>query len=148
LAACIEDAGFQIATAWDGAEALQKIQADPPDLMTLDMVMPRVSGINLMRQLRSRDSSLTGQISPVAPAETTRPGRKPDRRADAFGRQVKSPAIPDLTADADTFGRTTEMDRMPRGTLSGSEQTRDGCRRALRPAGSRCLMPDTASQLL
>lgn len=55
LAACIEDAGFQVDTASDGAEALEKVQADPPDLMTLDMVMPRVSGINLMRQLRNMD---------------------------------------------------------------------------------------------
>jgi CheY-like chemotaxis protein len=55
LAACIEDAGFQVDTACDGAEALEKVQADPPDLMTLDMVMPRVSGINLMRQLRNMD---------------------------------------------------------------------------------------------
>lgn len=55
LAACIEDAGFQVATAVDGADALQKLQADPPDLMTLDMVMPRVSGIGLMRQLRGME---------------------------------------------------------------------------------------------
>ena len=55
LAACIEDAGFQVKTAVDGADALEKLQADPPDLMTLDMVMPRVSGINLMRQIRSLD---------------------------------------------------------------------------------------------
>lgn len=55
LAACIEDAGFQVDTASDGAEALEKVQADPPDLMTLDMVMPRVSGINLMRQLRGME---------------------------------------------------------------------------------------------
>ncbi len=55
LAACIEDAGFQVKTAVDGADALEKLQEDPPDLMTLDMVMPRVSGINLMRQIRSMD---------------------------------------------------------------------------------------------
>lgn len=55
LAACIEDAGFNVDTACDGAEALDKLQADPPDLMTLDMVMPRVSGINLMRKLRAMD---------------------------------------------------------------------------------------------
>jgi len=55
LAACIEDAGFQVQTAADGADALEKLRADPPDLMTLDMVMPRVSGINLMRQLRSME---------------------------------------------------------------------------------------------
>lgn len=52
LAACIEDAGFNVRTAVDGADALEKLQAEPPDLMTLDMVMPRVSGINLMRKLR------------------------------------------------------------------------------------------------
>ena len=55
LATCIEDAGFQVDTASDGAQALEKLQADPPDLMTLDMVMPRVSGINLMRQIRSME---------------------------------------------------------------------------------------------
>ena len=55
LATCIEDAGFQVDTACDGAQALEKLQADPPDLMTLDMVMPRVSGINLMRQIRSME---------------------------------------------------------------------------------------------
>ncbi len=55
LATCIEDAGFQVDTANDGAEALEKVQIDPPDLMTLDMVMPRVSGINLMRKLRKMD---------------------------------------------------------------------------------------------
>jgi CheY-like chemotaxis protein len=55
LAACIEDAGFQVKTAVDGADALEKLQADPPDLMTLDMVMPRVSGISLMRQIRGME---------------------------------------------------------------------------------------------
>jgi CheY-like chemotaxis protein len=55
LATCIEDAGFRVDTACDGAQALEKLQADPPDLMTLDMVMPRVSGINLMRQIRSME---------------------------------------------------------------------------------------------
>jgi CheY-like chemotaxis protein len=52
LAACIEDAGFQVETARDGEEALEKIAANPPDLMTLDMVMPRKSGINVIRTLR------------------------------------------------------------------------------------------------
>jgi CheY-like chemotaxis protein len=55
LATCIEDAGFQVETACDGAQALERLQAAPPDLMTLDMVMPRVSGINLMRQIRGME---------------------------------------------------------------------------------------------
>ena len=52
LAACIEDAGFVVETASDGQEALEKVQANPPDLMTLDMVMPRKSGIQVIRSLR------------------------------------------------------------------------------------------------
>jgi CheY-like chemotaxis protein len=52
LVAIIEDAGFQVDTAANGEEALQKIESDPPDLMTLDMVMPRTSGIQVMRSLR------------------------------------------------------------------------------------------------
>jgi CheY-like chemotaxis protein len=55
LAACIEDAGFQVETAVDGAEALEKVAANPPDLMTLDMVMPRKSGIQVIRTLRENE---------------------------------------------------------------------------------------------
>jgi len=56
LASCIEDAGFIVETAVDGVDALEKIQADIPDLMTLDMVMPRKSGISLMRKLRENEN--------------------------------------------------------------------------------------------
>ncbi|MGD8251837.1 MAG: response regulator [Desulfobacterales bacterium] len=52
LAACIEDAGFTVETAKDGVDALEKIEQNPPDLMTLDMVMPRKSGIKVIRTLR------------------------------------------------------------------------------------------------
>ncbi len=52
LAACLEDAGFEVETAVDGVDALEKVEATPPDLMTLDMVMPRKSGINVIRTLR------------------------------------------------------------------------------------------------
>lgn len=55
LSACIEDAGFNVDTAKDGADALEKIKESVPDLMTLDMVMPRKSGISLMRTLRASD---------------------------------------------------------------------------------------------
>jgi len=52
LAACLEDAGFNVQTAVDGFDALEKIETYEPDLMTLDMVMPRMSGIRVIRQLR------------------------------------------------------------------------------------------------
>ncbi|MBW2368235.1 MAG: response regulator [Deltaproteobacteria bacterium] len=55
LAACLEDAGFQVDTAVDGVDALEKVELNPPDLMTLDMVMPRKSGINVIRTLRKKE---------------------------------------------------------------------------------------------
>ena len=55
LVTCIEDAGFKVESAIDGVDALEKIEANIPDLMTLDMVMPRKSGINLMRKLRKNE---------------------------------------------------------------------------------------------
>ena len=55
LTACIEDVGFQVDSAVDGQDALEKIEKELPDLMTLDMVMPRKSGIELIRTLRKND---------------------------------------------------------------------------------------------
>ena len=55
LTTCIQDAGFQVDSAIDGQDALEKIEKEVPDLMTLDMVMPRKSGIELIRTLRKND---------------------------------------------------------------------------------------------
>jgi len=55
LVACIEDAGFQVATAVDGVDALEKVETVNPDLMTLDMVMPRQSGVHTLRTLREKE---------------------------------------------------------------------------------------------
>lgn len=52
LSVCIEDAGFNVETAVDGVDALEKIKKKIPDLMTIDMIMPRMTGINLLRMLR------------------------------------------------------------------------------------------------
>jgi two-component system alkaline phosphatase synthesis response regulator PhoP len=54
LAACLEDAGFNVETAFDGVDALEKVEAFSPDLMTLDMVMPRMPGIKVIRELRKQ----------------------------------------------------------------------------------------------
>jgi CheY-like chemotaxis protein len=52
LAACLEDAGFKVEVAVDGLDALEKVETFSPDLMTLDMVMPKMSGIKVIRNLR------------------------------------------------------------------------------------------------
>jgi CheY-like chemotaxis protein len=55
LAACAEDAGFKVFTAADGEEAVSMAQSVNPDLMTLDMVMPKKSGYKVLKELRSME---------------------------------------------------------------------------------------------
>ena len=55
LAACLEDAGFNVDMAVDGLDALEKVEVFNPDLMTLDMVMPGLSGIKVIRKLREKE---------------------------------------------------------------------------------------------
>jgi CheY-like chemotaxis protein len=54
----LEDAGFRVATAGDGEEALERIRARPPDFISLDLIMPRKSGQKLLLELK-RDRALS-----------------------------------------------------------------------------------------
>lgn len=47
-------AGFQVRTASNGREALRVLDADPPDLIVLDIMLPEISGTDLLKTLRSR----------------------------------------------------------------------------------------------
>jgi two-component system alkaline phosphatase synthesis response regulator PhoP/two-component system response regulator VicR len=46
-------AGFRVSTAEDGEEALERVRADPPDLIVLDVMMPRVDGLEALRRLKA-----------------------------------------------------------------------------------------------
>ncbi len=52
----LEENNFIPLVAKDGVEGLQKIQNEKPDLVTLDVLMPRGSGIRLYRTLKTDDS--------------------------------------------------------------------------------------------
>ncbi len=47
-------AGYRTAAAGDGEEALLKIAEEAPDLVLLDWMLPRVSGIEICRRLKAR----------------------------------------------------------------------------------------------
>jgi CheY-like chemotaxis protein len=55
----LEDAGFAVATAVDGLEALEMVRRRLPDLISLDLVMPRHSGVKFYRDLQ-KDKKLSG----------------------------------------------------------------------------------------
>jgi CheY-like chemotaxis protein len=52
LANALADAGFRVETAEDGLQALDMVRRNPPDLISLDLVMPRHSGARLYRELQ------------------------------------------------------------------------------------------------
>jgi DNA-binding response OmpR family regulator len=51
LKAALVEAGFNVTQAVDGVEAIEEIKKQPPDLISLDLVMPRKSGVKLYREL-------------------------------------------------------------------------------------------------
>jgi len=54
----LEFNGYQVQLASDGAQALEAIIADRPDAMVLDVMMPRLDGLEVARRLRSTGDDL------------------------------------------------------------------------------------------
>src|SRR4026208_1285888 len=52
VASSLADEGFRVVTAGGGEEALPKAEEMRPDIVLLDVVMPDLDGIEVMRQLR------------------------------------------------------------------------------------------------
>ena len=53
----LEQAGFSVAVAYDGEEALASVQEDTPDLILLDWMLPLMSGIEVCRQVRRQTAT-------------------------------------------------------------------------------------------
>jgi len=49
----LKGSGIKVAIASDGAEALEQFQQSSPDLVVLDIVMPRMNGYEVCRRLKS-----------------------------------------------------------------------------------------------
>ena len=54
LAVALSHEGFLVETAADGVEALERFEAVQPALVLLDVMLPRISGIDVCRQIRAR----------------------------------------------------------------------------------------------
>ena len=48
----LRDAGYEVALAGDAGEALEKIEESPPDLITLDVKLPGMSGLDFLKKLK------------------------------------------------------------------------------------------------
>lgn len=55
----LEDAGYEVASASNGQEALDVVRRERPDLITLDITMPEKSGVKFYREIKE-DEALRG----------------------------------------------------------------------------------------
>jgi len=48
----LEKEGYEVVTAFDGEEALEKVTAEEPDLIVLDIMLPKIDGLEVVREVR------------------------------------------------------------------------------------------------
>jgi two-component system KDP operon response regulator KdpE len=49
----LKASGYEVLTAGDGVKGLEQAQAQEPDLIVLDLLMPRMNGLEMLQELRS-----------------------------------------------------------------------------------------------
>jgi DNA-binding response OmpR family regulator len=58
----LERDGLRVVTASDGAEALELARAERPDLCILDVMMPKLGGLEVLRRLREDPETATTRV--------------------------------------------------------------------------------------
>lgn len=48
--------GYEVIKAYDGEEALEKVEDEQPDLILLDLMLPKIDGLEVARRVRAKHS--------------------------------------------------------------------------------------------
>lgn len=89
---CLEEGGYSVAEAENSLDVIEMMREAPPDLVVMDIVMPGLSGVELIKQIRA-DASLR-KVKVVAVTNLATPADK-RRLADAgFDGHVSKPIKP------------------------------------------------------
>ena len=144
LAEQLRDDGYEVATARDGGEALRRLEAGWPDLILLDLMMPRVDGLALARRIKAEADLPIIVLSAIDTADSK--ARLLDEVAEDY---VSKPYhYPELRARIQRVLRRLG-DRIPRRSLVlGPDLTLDLHRRAATVAGTEVALTPTESRLL
>jgi DNA-binding response OmpR family regulator len=144
LAEQLRDDGFDVSTARDGQEALRRIEAGWPDLIVVDLTMPRMDGLALARQIKAQADLPIIVLSAVDTADSK--VRLLDEVAEDY---VSKPYhYPELRARIQRVLRRLG-DRIPRQSLVlGPRLTLDLHHRNATVAGKGVQLTPTESRLL
>ena len=50
----LEKEGYEVVTAYDGEEALEKVESENPDLIILDLMLPKIDGLEVAKRVRAK----------------------------------------------------------------------------------------------
>ena len=79
----LESKGYQVVAAEDGDVGLEKAAAERPDLILLDVIMPRMDGFEFLRRIRLRSQHLPVVMLTTRASSTDRK-RATELGADAY----------------------------------------------------------------
>lgn len=121
-AAYLQFSGFEVAEATNGIEAIEKAQRLMPDIILMDLALPRMDGWEATRRLKSDER--TSKIPVVALTGHALAGHAEGARQAGCDAFVTKPCLPDaLVAEIRRLldGQPTGADgRAPRGTRKRS----------------------------
>lgn len=98
----MKDAGFEVRTAIDGLEAVAILDNWKPDILLVDMEMPRMNGLELTAHVRAREGMAETPVIMI----TSRSTEKHRRQATAVGVNVY---LTKPFADEQLLGHVTEL---------------------------------------
>ena len=136
--------GYETATARDGVEALRRLQTSWPDLLIIDMMMPRMDGLSLAREIKARADLPIIVLSAIDAGDS-----KADLLEEVAEDYVTKPYhYPELRARINRVLRRLG-DKVPRQSLLlGPDLTLDLHRREATVSGETVALTPTESRLL
>ncbi len=75
VTAVLEQEGYEIITAMNGEEALEKLRTEKPDLILLDMMMPGMSGREICEKIRGDPKTKDLKIAFLTVAKFSEAGK-------------------------------------------------------------------------
>ncbi|MGO9955881.1 MAG: response regulator [Solirubrobacteraceae bacterium] len=123
----LERAGYRTLVATDGLQALELVSDQRPDLVVLDLMLPGIDGLEVMRRLRQPDRD------PIALILLTAKGEESDRviglRLGADDYVVKPFSPVELVARVDAVLRRVDTSPAREAPIELSDMTLDGAAR-------------------
>jgi CheY-like chemotaxis protein len=74
LAELLDEEGYRVRCAGDGQAALREVAQAPPDLVLSDVMMPKMDGVTLAKQLRARGWTMPVVLMSAEVAAVDLPG--------------------------------------------------------------------------